>query len=324
MTTQRYQVNPDISVIVDDKQIIVRASENTYRLSDTSLSTFIAEVLSTADNITLPPLSDEVDESDVARLHEALTVLEKAEVLVQTQETCWPDSVVSLHNRCGGTVDYAVIMERLKNARVTIVGDPTTGAVRQLLEALGPYPLAEPTVVSRPADIEASDATLAVVSAPDMYDPVLKQMNEHALEVGLRVWVPMTPALGGSFTIGPWYYPNKSACHECLRLRQGSVEREETLGHYQRNGLSIRPRSDRTLSQPAMTSMMVAMLTDSIVQHVALDGAHGQAVVGGITQVSRGLEGFETSTHRVLRVPRCPSCSLGEGTGYPQIWYHEE
>lgn len=324
MSTASYQVNPDITVSCDDEQIIVRAATNTYRLSDASLWPFITEALSTAEDLSIPEAADGQQSEDVARLAAAFELLARSEVLVANEGATWPDSVVALHNRSGGNVDHATIAERLETARVTVVGDSTSTAARALLEGLRAYPLSEPDLVGSPADLDTSEVDIVVVCASDPHDRVLDEMNTRALELGLRVWVPLVPAVGGTFTVGPWYYPHQSACHTCRRLREGSVEREPALAQDRRNGTSAVPRMDRTASQPALTAMMTAMLTDGVVQHLALDGAHGQAVVGAYAEVTRALEGFETTNHRILRVPRCPSCSPAEGTGFPQIWYHEE
>lgn len=324
MSTTTYQVNPDVSVSCDDEQIIVRAATNTYRLSDASLWPFIKEALDTQEDLEVPEDHEAAQSGDIGRLEAAFELLAQSEVLVRSAGPVFPDSILSLHSRSGGNVDHATIAQRLETARVTIVGEQSAAAARALVAGLAEYPMAEPDLIDRPAELTSADADLVVVCAADSHDQILDEMNDRALELGLRVWVPLVPAVGGSFTVGPWYYPNQSACHTCRRLREASVEREPTLARDRRSGGTAVPRADRTASQPALTTMMTAMLTDGIVQHLALDGAHGQAVVGGFTEVTRGLEGFETTTHRILRVPRCSSCSPAEGTGFPQIWYHEE
>ena len=152
-----------------------------------------------------------------------------------------------------------------------------------------------------------------LVVASDEHDPILDAANSMALDSEIRVWAPVTPARGGRFRSAPG--STEPVCLlQRLRLRAGSTIREPVLADIERNGQSAPSRQDRFDSQPAMTSMMVSILADAMLTHLALDGAQGQAPVGGFVDVTYGLEGFEMSNHRVLRVPRCPECSPTSGT----------
>lgn len=317
-----YQINPDIRVSYDGDRVVIEAASHTYSLSDDALWPFISEVLTTSETITTPEEGSEYSTDDIQRLESAFEVLTETEILVPSEQTPWPDSVVSLANRSGGLVAFEEIAQRLKAATVVIVNPNGSKVVASLQALLKEYPIAESTVVADLPDNSSADVMLVV--AADEHDPLLDEANKMALTSDIRVWAPVTPARSGRFRVGPWFYPNQSACYECLRLRAGSVEREPVLAAAQRNGQSATPRHDRFSSQPALTSMMVSMLADAVLTHVALDGAQGQAPVGGFVEVTYGLEGFEMSFHRVLRVPRCSECSPASGTGYPQIWYHEE
>lgn len=320
--TQRYQINPDLRVSHDGDRVVIEAASNTYSLSDGALWPFISEVLSTTEELTVPESSDEYAPGDIERLQSAFEILSETEVLVPSERNPWPDVVVSLANRSGRLVPFEDIAERLETAKVVIVDLHGSSAVNTLTAAMQDYPIAEPTVVRQLPNQGPAD--LMVVVAADEHDPLLDEANKLALNSDIRVWTPLTPARNGRFRVGPWFYPNQSACYQCLRLRAGSVEREPVLSAIQRNGQSATPGHDRFDSQPAMTSMMLSMLTDAMLTHIALDGAQGQAPVGGFVDVTYGLEGFELSNHRVLRVPRCRQCSPASGTGYPQIWFHEE
>lgn len=320
--TQRYQVNPDLRVSRDGTQIVIEAASNTYSLSDEALWPFISEVLSTTEELTIPENNDEYEPSDIERLQSAFEILSKTEVLIPSKDTPWPDTIVSLANRSGRLIPLEDIAQRLETAKVLIVAPHSSSTVSTLTAAMRDYPIAEPTVVQQLP--KHSSADLMVVIAADEHDPLLDEANKIALDSDIRVWTPLTPTRNGRFRVGPWFYPNQSACYKCLRLREGSVEREPVLADIQRKGQSAIPRHDRFDSQPAMTSMMISMLTDAMLTHIALDGAQGQAPVVGFVDVKYGLEGFELANHRVLRVPRCPQCSPASGTGYPQIWFHEE
>ena len=320
--SQIYQVNPDLRVSRNSDRVVIEAAANTYSLSDDALWPFISEVMSTNEELTAPNSSDDLTESDIDRLQSAFEILAESEILVSSERTRWPDTIVSLANRSGGLVTFEDIAERLKTASVTIVDRSGSSVVEHLKSLLKLYPIAEHQVVAElPTDALAD---LMLVVASDEHDPILDAANSMALDSEIRVWAPVTPARGGRFRVGPWFYPNQSACYKCLRLRAGSTIREPVLADIERNGQSAPSRQDRFDSQPAMTSMMVSILADAMLTHLALDGAQGQAPVGGFVDVTYGLEGFEMSNHRVLRVPRCPECSPTSGTGYPQIWYHEE
>lgn len=320
--TQMYQINPDVRVSHDGDRVVIEAASSTYSLSDGALWPFISEVLTTSEELSVPENSEDHAASDLERLASAFEILAETEILVPSERTPWPDAVISLANRSGGLVPYEDVADRLKTATVVIVDPSGSAAVTALKALMQEYPIAEPKVVTElPAE---STADLMLVVASDEHDSILDEANKLALDSEIRVWAPLTPARSGRFRVGPWFYPNQSACYQCLRLRAGSVQREPVLAAVQRNGQSATPRQDRYGSQPAMTSMMLSMLTDALLTHVALDGAQGQAPVGGFVDVTYGLEGFEMSNHRLLRVPRCPECSPASGTGYPQIWYHEE
>ncbi|SDS29665.1 TOMM precursor leader peptide-binding protein [Corynebacterium timonense] len=317
-----YQVNPDLRVSYDGERVVIVAAASTYSLSDGKLWPFIAEVLSTTEELSVPEANGDYSPGDIDRLRSAFDILAQTEILIPCGENVWPDVVVSLANRSGRLVPCEDIAKRLENANILVVDPHHSSSVSRLAAELRHYPIAEPTIVHKvPKNVSAD---LMVIVAADEHDPVLYEANDLALSSDIRVWTPLTPARGGKFRIGPWFYPNQSACFECLRLRAGSVQREPVLAGIERVGKSVKPRQDRFGSQPAVTSMMISMLTDAIVSHIALDGAQGQAPVGGFAEISYGLEGFELSNHRVLRVPRCRKCSPASGTGYPQIWFHEE
>lgn len=320
--SQIYQVNPDLRVSHNSDRVVIEAAANTYSLSDDALWPFITEVLSTAEELTVPSLSDDHEASDIERLQSAFEILAESEILVPSGTVRWPDTIVSLANRSGGLVSFEDIAERLKTASVTVVDKGGSAVVDHLKPLLKQYPIAEPEIVAElPTE---TTANMMLVVASDEHDPILDAANSMALDSEIRVWAPVTPARGGRFRVGPWFYPNQSACYKCLRLRAGSTVREPVLADMERNGQSVPSRQNRFDSQPAMTSMMVSILADAMLTHLALDGAQGQAPVGGFVDVAYGLDGFELSNHRVLRVPRCPECSPTSGTGYPQIWYHEE
>lgn len=319
---RRYQVNPDLRVSHESEQIVIEASSNTYSLSDNALWPFISGVISSKDEIVVPEEDSRYSAAELERLDSALEILVDTEILVPSLTPDCSDTVVSLSNRSGGIISTEEIAERLQSAKIVIVDPHGSSVVSTLTQMILDYPVQEPEIVKMMPTAPSAD--LMIVVASDEHDPVLDEANRIALDSDVRVWAPLTPARSGRFRIGPWMYPNQSACYKCFRLRAGSIEREPLLADMQREGQSAVPSQDRFRSQPAMTSMMLSILTDAVVTHLALDGAQGQAPVGGIVYVDYGLEGFDLSNHRVLRVPRCPECSPAAGTGYPQIWFHEE
>lgn len=320
--TQRYQINPDLRVSNDGDKIIIEAAANTYSLSDNALWPFIKEMLSSKEEIKVPENKGEYTPSDLERLESAFAILLETEVLVPYSGNKWPDTIISLSNRSGGIISPKEVSDRLESAQVIIVDPHGSTVVDTLTEMMRQYPISAPLVHQELPNNSSADVMIVV--AADEHDPVLDESNEMARSSDIRVWTPLIPVRGGRFRVGPWFYPHQSACYTCLRLRAGSIEREPVLANVQRLGQSAVPDSDRFATQPAMASMMLSMFVDSLLTHLALDGAQGQAPVGGFVDVSYGLEGFEISNHRILRVPRCPECSPASGTGYPQIWFHEE
>lgn len=321
--TDYYVLNPDQEVTFDGESIVVRTARANYVLAEPDLWPFITEVLKTRDPITTDPrVLGSVSETDRMRLRKALKLLEDIGILV-SERGDYPSSVISMSNRGGGLIQREEILQRLNNATISIFGDEESFLIKEILKYFSYYPVQSPVVT---AELPGTDDhyDIVLVAANNLFDPILDTVSTQLGDSDVRVWAPLTPATGASFTVGPWYYPGKSACHTCFRLRRASTEREPASSAHFVQGVSTTTTVDRALAQPALTSMLAAMVTDAAIHHVGLDGAAGQLKPSGFTTVSKDIEGFNLEEHSVLRVPRCPTCSQASDTGYPQIWFHEE
>lgn len=320
---QSYTVNPDHEVTFDGETIVIRTTGAHFVLKEPALWPFISEALKTGEPLTSDPRAlGDVSDRDLDRMSKAFALLEDVGILVPEKDE-FPSTVISMFNRGGGMVERAEILRRLESASICIAGDESSFLVQEILRFFSYYPIRQPTIR---LDLPSSDYghDLVLVAANDLLGPTLDVANKHLWDSKSRVWAPLTPAMGSSFTVGPWYYPGRSACHACFRLRRGSSEREPTSAEHFAKGVSAVNRRDRSASKPALTSMQAAMVADAAINHVGLDGAAGQLKPAGYTRVSQGIDGFTIEEHSILRVPRCPSCSPAADTGFPQIWFHEE
>lgn len=166
-----YQVNPDLRVSYDGERVVIVAAASTYSLSDGKLWPFIAEVLSTTEELSVPEANGDYSPGDIDRLRSAFDILAQTEILIPCGENVWPDVVVSLANRSGRLVPCEDIAKRLENANILVVDPHHSSSVSRLAAELRHYPIAEPTIVHKvPKNVSAD---LMVIVAADEHDPVL-------------------------------------------------------------------------------------------------------------------------------------------------------
>jgi bacteriocin biosynthesis cyclodehydratase domain-containing protein len=272
-----------------------------------AVRTLLAHLLPLLDGSrTIPELVETVGSAVAPAIERALGLLDGAGLLVEGPA---PDA-----GRCEAAsmlaaaygVPESTAAERLRDASVGVVGASAAGdAAARLMHASG---IGE---VLRLDWAEACDVDLAVVAPSGDELGALPRWNEAAFERRLR-WICIRPFDGAGATIGPLVVPDESCCYQCLLLRLAShLEYGADLDKIERTA----PRA--TAGAPLETA--VAGLAAHLA--VAWVGAADPALPGFLFVLSsRPVVSLER--HFVLRVPRCPVCSIADRSA-PRLPWHE-
>jgi bacteriocin biosynthesis cyclodehydratase domain-containing protein len=309
--------------VASEDQLMIVGTDATTLLPTNALTTFMTELIASGGDLDLR--SEEfanIDERQRHSLTEVRTLLLDAGFLepIPSTPTAARPCVTSLFARGGGQVDKEEIDRRLRESTVSIVGDHVLPGFDSTMDEYG----VTLRRVGRNFDA-AAGSTLTLVTAHDEYDPILTQWNTHLIsQEAEAVWLCAVPPTGNSFSVGPWFYSGRSACHTCYRMRRASTDHNSELRPLVAHGSSLPTGIDAFGTDPAFNQMQANLLADAIVRHIALDGVFGQAEPGHFATYEYTLAGLTVENHRILRVPRCPDCSRARGTGHPQVWFHQE
>jgi bacteriocin biosynthesis cyclodehydratase domain-containing protein len=198
-----------------------------------------------------------------------------------------------------------VASERLRHSAVGIVG---SGEVRleivRLLAAAGIRNLRRLGWRGR------GRADLAVVApAADELDR-LHDWNCAALDRG-SAYLLISPWDGRTARVGPLVLPHQTCCYDCLQLRLGaSSGYAAEFAEVAATPLAVAPDP----SVAAITAALAAQLTVRWL-------IGGDAAVPGSLSTVETRPALRIDVHTVLRVPRCPSCSVAERSVPPLPWH---
>ncbi len=163
-------------------------------------------------------------------------------------------------------------------------------------------------------------AVVVVASSPD--DIVLKNWNEKALEVG-QPWMQILPYDGAIVVVGPFYVPGETACHECFRIRRAAnTVNPEHQSAWDQVVARAGGVAERVPMSPSLVSMSAGLAVHVLLESIVLAGITGAYLGGFLQTVSPDLQGLEVQSHRLYRVPRCPTCSPARAGGQPLPWFH--
>lgn len=202
----------------------------------------------------------------------------------------------------------AVAAARLRSASVGVVGSSSVGAgVARLLHASG-------VGTVRQLEWEEGGEVDVAVAAPAGHEArALSAWNTLAIEHGQR-WLLLRPYDGLAVTVGPLVVPGESSCYECLLLR--------LAGHVE-YGSDLR-RIEEAPVQAAAGAPLDAMAAGLVSQLVLAWLGGGDTSLPGLLHVLEARPSPSLTAHRVLRVPRCPACSLSERVAPPLPWHEAE
>jgi bacteriocin biosynthesis cyclodehydratase domain-containing protein len=124
-------------------------------------------------------------------------------------------------------------------------------------------------------------------------------------------WLQVLPYDGRIAAIGPLFLPGATACRTCFVLRRGAALRfgpvEDTL-------------AAEPLRAPAGAALETLAAGVAVVVALRWLGARDPHLPGLLHALE--LErGPHVTTHRVLRVPRCPDCSSEHRRARPALWF---
>lgn len=209
------------------------------------------------------------------------------------------------------SVDGASITEKIEAslaaATVNVIG--SSNVASELLRGLHRSGMAG----ARGGSIEglAERSADLIVAAPVAAELVhLRALNEAALKNG-QPWMQILQYDGRFAAIGPIFIPYETACFACYQLRRAANVK------YPDEYLKLE-RAEARFEQCAAVDMSIAGLATLYLMRWI--GAQDPALVGSMLAFAP-LSDKAISLHNVLRVPRCPACSLAADVIPPAPWH---
>ncbi|MCG7290717.1 MULTISPECIES: TOMM precursor leader peptide-binding protein [unclassified Corynebacterium] len=229
----------------------------------------------------------------------------------------WVDSPIEdLYLTSNRMISAETIHQRLEEAQVTVVGDGPL--VDRIVTACQEQGLNSEKYVSPEGIDRFDDADVVVAVTKSLADPQVVGLNRLLLEKPVT-WIPLFRQMGNSVLIGPFIHPGKTACLECLRLRMCS-----TIGEipdtYVEPGTALPMASFRI--ETSLETIACSLLVQMVQHKIALREYSGLSRPGFTRQLVLDNKGFQSLSHRVIRVPRCGECGGSSELGFPQVWHH--
>ncbi len=243
----------------------------------------------------------------------AVAPRDEARALLATNEV-----VRALWVRGGEAEPVAEIEERIQTSRVLVLGDG------EMAEAIAADLVAAGCLAHVASDVDAlADGpapSLSIVVAPSDEAPLVAAWNLAANDRRL-VWLLVTPFDGVRASVGPLVIPGASACAECLRLRRAAnFPAREISARVTESVAAI--ASGPPVSHTGLELVQRGIVHDIALCRVGLAANSPAGRPGILTTVEPTPSGPRLTDHRVLRVPRCPVCTVASGTTRPQVWAH--
>lgn len=165
---------------------------------------------------------------------------------------------------------------------------------------------------------EAVSGADLVLFASQSWNPTVPLAINRACQAAGVPWVGLQSISEAEFVLGPAVIPGQSACYRCADTRRRSnwlevAKREAAYDHFAATGaVNFGARIPAPLWSAAVDLLSVEAL-----KLVSGNTFFAQT----INQVIR-FRSFtmELEHHRILRVPRCPDCSLAKGRPPVRAW----
>lgn len=300
--------------MTDEGSLLIRVGDVVHRLADPDAIELLSSALSASSDGSLrfPGHLGSERESSFTQLLEQLVDLG---VVVEDDTEASPSAVALLHEyrrRTNGQLNAFDLEARLASCPVYILGDGVVaGYIRDGLRDAG---------VSLSSRVPEQEISLSLVVTEDMTAREVADWNESRLAAsGPGPWLLVSPFDGARAFVGPLIFPRQTACLECFRLRRISTFPDDAVSSELGSSTDITPRTKSPYS--AVAHMQAGIAIEVTLDYVIL-GASGASSRPGFSKILRADgRGITLHDQRVLRVPRCTACSLGRGTGRPQIWF---
>ncbi|MDO5619152.1 TOMM precursor leader peptide-binding protein [Kocuria sp.] len=326
MSTSR-TTDPDDTVWLLDPSLSVRLTETRalllengltiHRIINSTVVDVAAKLFRQATGkVELPGQLDTPEASVAAELMKALETLGFAvRHPSDEQATRALDTYFDMRRRASRTLSLEEYVSLLGRTRVAVVGHgAVSAAILEAVENLGVYVSSSTTQSQTKADL------IIVVSEGD-YARSIDQFNMARLELDDGTpWLLVQPSDGARALVGPMIVPGTTACAMCYSLRRTSNFPDDAVSKDLEKA-TLLTRGPASSANSFSHRFTVGMISQ-IVLDFAVDAFDGATSAPGILfALTTTRAELSVTTHKVLRVPRCPSCSPARGTGSPQIWF---
>lgn len=199
-------------------------------------------------------------------------------------------------------------------------GDANRPRSNVALERLGPlYPDCQLEALkceySSPRAAQAVDgAELVLVCQDGPAEDIYKNVNQIALKKGVR-WLRASLE-GFEAQLGPCFIPNDTACYTCLDLRsQANWTHFDENAAFKKHLSSGKVKADYGCLAP-MSGFLGNMAGLECIR--LLTGISDPITCGKLWTFN--MNSFESQSHEVLKLPRCPSCGLTQKAPVRTLW----
>jgi bacteriocin biosynthesis cyclodehydratase domain-containing protein len=260
---------------------------------------------------TIPEVTEHVGAAAAEAVDHALGVLAAHGVLTEgppVTDAAGPAAAAAPAAAARGGVAPGTTRGRLAGAVAAVRGSGALAAdvARQLrLAGIGR--------VERQRWDEPAEADALVVAAPAPEEVrELPAWNAEALADGVP-WLQVIPFDGRLAVVGPLFLPGETCCYECYRARRASNS------GYEDDYLALDATPVAAPQEAAVRAVVAGVAAALATRRLALEDPHAAGVLYAVEYTDK----LSLSSHRVLRVPRCPACCDAATTGLPVPWGDE-
>jgi len=148
------------------------------------------------------------------------------------------------------------------------------------------------------------NADLVIVCPGDASLESETTINELALKIGFA-WLPVR-IFGAEGFVGPLFVPGDGPCHTCVRAREEANWADPDLTRKYMARLTQRPASSLAYGAlPGFASLVGQWAVLEATKYLSRFTV--PVLIGNVLRID--FVGCQTQVHRVLRLPRCSSCS---------------